>query len=393
MKIVIIGGGVGGLYTAYYLLKEGAEGGNITVLSKEKPYTRHRLSEILRYSSGIHHAYLRIYELLKKKGINIVFDEAIDVRPKSKEVILKEGRLVYDDLVIATGGKPFKPPIPGMELSNVVSFYDIDSLKELDSLRRKLKIAVVGAGLVGLTAAAALHARGHDVVVYEVLPQVLSEVLDPEPAKYVENHLRDKGLKINLNEGVKELKGIKRVREVRTSLGVRCVDLVVMAVGVRPLNDLAIKVGLETFKGAVKINRRALTNKERIYALGDVALSHDYITGKEVYRPLGFIAAHYAKIAAKNIIGKITETQGVIPTIYESILGLNVIRVGLSEREATQLGLNPEIKCNREASRTECFVKDKGRDPLGYELVTLDFVKRNRAWDTYIGIKENFNRS
>jgi len=392
MKTVIIGGGVGGLYTAYYFLKEGAEGSTITIVSKERPYTRHKLSEILRDFSGINNAYLRIYELLQEKGVNIVFDEAIDLRPKSKEVVLKEGKIAYDNLVLATGGEPFKPLIPGVGLSNVIFFYDIESLKKLNSLRRKLRIAVVGAGLVGLTAAVALHVRGHKVVVYEMLPQVLSEVIDSVPAKYVWKYLREKGLEINLNEGVRELKGVKRVREVRTSLGIRGVDLVVMAVGVRPHSDLAIKAGLKTLRGAVKINRRAISSEESIYALGDVALSHDYITGKEVYRPLGFIAAHYAKVAAKNIAGEAIETQGVIPTIYESILGLNVIRVGLSMREAIHLDLSPQIECNKEASRIECFVKDKGKDIVGYELVATDFVKRSRAWDTYVSIKENYSK-
>ncbi len=393
MKTVIIGGGVGGLYAAYYLIKEGVGENDITVVSRERPYTRHRLSEILRDASGISNAYLKIYEFLKRSGINAIQDEAIDVRPEPSEVVLKGGKVNYDNLIIATGGKPFKPPIQGIELRNVLPFYGISSLNELTSLRRKLKIAVVGAGLVGLTAASALHLRGHEVVIYEMLPQVLSEILDLEPATYVVKYLREHGLRIKLNEEVKELKGGKRVKAVRTSLGVRYVDLVVLAVGVRPLNDLALKAGLETFKEAVRVNRRALTSREGIYALGDVALSHDYITGKEVYRPLGFIAAHYAKIAASNIAGKLQRTQGVIPTIYESVMGLNVIRVGLSCREAQHLGLSPDVRCSKESSRIECYVIGKGKVPLGYELVALNFVRRNRAWDTYLDIEETFRRN
>ena len=392
MRILIIGGGVGGLYTAYYLLKKGVREDELTVISRERPYTRHRLAEVLRDSSDIHRTYLRIYDLLKRSGINIILGDVIDVRPGNREAIIDWGKAYYDRLVLATGGKPFTPEIPGVGLDNVLPFYSLSSLKNLISLRRGLKIAVIGAGFVGLTVASALHLRGHRVIVYEMMPYVLPLVLDSEPAKYVEDYLRVRGLTIEVGERLKELIGVRRVGAVRTYREVRSVDLVVLATGVRPLNDLALRMGLETSGGAVRIDRGARTGMEGIYALGDVALSHDYITGKEVYRPLGFIAAHYAKVAASNIAGGSAETQGVIPTIYESLLGLNVIRVGLSGREAGSLGLSPEVSCSKEGSRVECYVRGKGKDPLGYELVSTDFVRRNRAWDTYLNIKEAFRR-
>ncbi len=392
MDYVIIGGGVGGLYTAYYLLKEGVPGERLHIVTQEwPPYTRHRLGEILESGSPIDNAYLGIVPHLKRAGVEFIISRATGLDPSEKKVIIDNGKgISYDELIISTGASPFIPPIKGVHLSNVSTFYDIKALEELIKVKKSLRITIIGGGLVGLAAASALRRRGHRVIILERLPYLLPTVLDEFPARILSDYLRGEGVHITCGEEVKELVGGKRAQYVRTNSGIRGTDLVILATGVRPETKWLEDSGIELGRGAIKIDRRARTSLSNVHALGDAALSHDYITGREVYRPLGFIAAHYAKVVAKDLTGDSRASKGIIPTLYERVLDVHIIRVGLSMAEASSLGLSSEVFCDKTADRVECWVKEAGGAKLGYELITKDFVRRNKAWDVYTDIRDTF---
>jgi NADH oxidase (H2O2-forming) len=392
MKYVIIGGGVGGLYTAYYLLKEGIPGDQLHIVTYEwPPYTRHRLGEVLESGSPIDNAYLNIAPHLKREGVKFVVSKAIGLNPSKKEVSIDNGeKISYDELVISTGASPFIPPLKGVSLPNVSTFYDIKALEDLIKIKQSLRVAIIGGGLVGLAAASALKRRGHRVIVLERLPYLLPTVLDEFPARIVSDYLVRRGVYVACGEEVRELISEKKVSYVRTSAGIRGADLVIVATGVRPETRWLESSGIELSRGAIRIDRKARTSLNNVHALGDAALSHDYITGKEVYRPLGFIAAHYAKIVANDIAGNKVASRGIIPTLYERVLDVHIIRIGLSMAEASSLGLSSEVFCDKTADRVECWVKEAGGAKLGYELITKDFVRRNKAWDVYIDIRDSF---
>ncbi len=392
MKTVIIGGGIGGLYTAYYLVKYGYKPSNIVLVAAEwPPYSKHRLAEILGEKLSIDYAYIGIYNTLLDKGVKILQDVAIRLNISNKTVVLRHnGEITYDSIVIATGGKPFIPPLKGTELKNVMTFYDLEDLKKLSKIPRTARVAVIGAGLVGLSAATALNRLGVRVTVYELMEDILPGVIDHPLSTKLKKYLVSKGIKIRTRSRVEGIIGGKTAREIKVSGRIEPVDVVVFATGVRPNTELVKGSGIEMLRGAIKIGRNGVTSIDGIYATGDCALSHDLITGKEVYRPLGFIAAHYARIIARNITGTRKETRGIVPTIYENIGGAHVVRVGLSLKEAESLGLSPTIKCEETPSYASCTVL-QDQTPIGYEAIGFSNKIRNKAWQIYYDIHTMFS--
>ncbi|MCD6323877.1 MAG: FAD-dependent oxidoreductase [Desulfurococcales archaeon] len=387
MRVVVIGCGVGGVEAVRNLVAAGV--GEVKAVCGEwPPYTRHRLSEILRDGLPPTTASITLEPELLTKA-EFVKGFATELRLGRKEVVLDSGEVLsYDSLIIATGGLPFIPPIKGAGLRNALPFYGMSSLKYLQSLPKGLRIVVVGAGLVGLTVASSLMSRGHRVAVFEALNHVLPSVMDEEPAKAVTAHLRDTGVKVFLKSRVEEVMGSSKVEAVRTSSMVWGSDVVVYAAGVKPRISLVEGLGLEMVGKAVRITQLGETSLSGVYALGDAAISYDYVTGKPVYRPLGFIAAHYARLIAEALAGKGVRDRGVIPTIYERVGGLDVIRVGLSASEAEGLGLTVDLRCSKGPAWVECFVREAGRTLVGYELVRSDPTKRNKGYEVVREVKE-----
>jgi NADH dehydrogenase/NADH oxidase (H2O2-forming) len=182
--------------------------------------------------------------------------------------------------------------------------------------------------------------------------------------------------------------GKSKVEALRTHRETKPAHMVIIATGIKPNTKITRNTNITTIKDAIKISRKAETNTSNIYAVGDCALSHDMITGKEVYRPLGFIAAHYARTAAKNIAGIKTETKGIIPTMHENLGKINITKIGLSTNEAQNLNLTPTMKCTKTPQCTECIVL-QDNNPIGYEAVSLTTETRNKAWAIYHEILES----
>ncbi len=382
MKVVVIGCGIGGIEVIKHLLEDVKEGIEVKAVCGEwPPYTRHRLAEILRDELPPSTANLKLDpELLSR--VEFFKGFVTEVRGGRKEVVLDSGAVLdYDVLIIATGGLPLIPRMRGAGLRNALPFYGISSLQYLQALPRGLRVSVVGGGLVGLTVAASLHRLGHRVAVFEAMGNLLPSVLDEEAADAVTSSLREKGIKVFLKSPVEEVKGYSKVEAVKTSSMIWGADAVVFAAGVRPRTSILKGLGIEMMGRAVRITRGGRSSVSGVYALGDVAISYDYVTERPVYRPLGFVAAHYATLVAGELLGMKVRDRGVIPTIYERVDGLDVIRVGLSRAEGVRLGLNAEVKCSKGINWVECFVYEIGKTLIGYELVRADPIKRNRGYE------------
>ncbi|WFO74998.1 FAD-dependent oxidoreductase [Desulfurococcaceae archaeon MEX13E-LK6-19] len=398
-RILIIGGGIGGAYTALNLLREGVPANRITIVADEWPtYTRHRLAEVLGSSAPLESIYLGVSEILEEAGVRVIKGRVTSVDTIDHVVNIDTGngtvKEAYDNLVIASGGKPFKPPIPGSSLKGVYSFHGLGDLKALRTLPRHSKVVVIGAGLVGLTAAMALNRLGHRVAVVEIMQHVLPQLIDYPLVKPIEEYLSRNGVKLFLGVAAKKILGEHRIRGVLLGNGVfMSADAVVVATGVRPNTEFLRDAGLETLKGALVVDEWGRTTVKDVYAVGDCALSRDYVTGKQIYRPLGFVAAHYARLAAKAITGRDDGEQsvrGVIPTIYERIGLLHVTRIGLSMVEANKLGLSTEIKMLKEGvdSTWEAVVIDSDGRVVGWEHIALDPPRRSKAWCFYTAIRD-----
>ncbi len=389
-RTVIIGGGIGGVYTAMNLIREGFPAEGITIIAGEWPaYSRHRLAEFLSSNAPFGRITLGLSERLQTMGVEILAGaEAVSLDPEKKTVgVRTDGRISeieYGNLVIATGGRPFVPPIPGTELRGAVTFHGSNDIEFLRSLPKGSKTVVIGAGLVGLSAAVTLRKLGHGVTVVEVRERILPNLVEAPLAKFVEESLREMGIEVLISSLVEEVKGDGRVEGVRLKGGEEFeVKAVVMATGVRPNSGLLREDGRP-----IEIDEAGKTRFPGIYALGDCAMSRDFITGEFVYRPLGFVAAHYARLVTRAIAGKPVADSGVIPTVYESIGPVEVYGIGLSGSEAERLSVLGRIEIKGGENWREAQVFGPDGSLIGWERVQSGHFHSVNSANVYITIRE-----
>ncbi len=369
--MVIVGGGIGGVYTAMNLIREGFPPKKITIIAKEWPaYSRHRLAEFLSSKAPFGRIILGLSKRLSGMGVGALAGaEAVSLDPKKKTVGVrvngKTSEIEYGNLVIATGGRPFVPPIPGVGLKGVVTFHGSKDIEFLRSLPGGSKTVVIGAGLVGLTAAVALRKLGHGVTVVEARKRVLPNLVETPLAEFLEERLREMGIEVLTSSLVEGVKGNGRVEGVRLKGGEEFeVKAVVMATGVRPNSNL-----LRKDEKPIEIDEAGRTRFPGVYALGDCAMSMDFVTGEFVYRPLGFVAGHYARLVARAIVGRPVADGGVIPTVYEAIGPVEVYGIGLSGSEAERLGVLGRIEVEGGKNWREAWIFDPDGSLIGWERV------------------------
>ncbi len=290
-----------------------------------------------------------------KRFRTLVRCQAVKIDRDTKKVrvrFLESGReedLSYDKLVLAMGARPVKPPLPGIDLENVTCMRHLEEASKLvDAVERQgLKKAVlIGAGYIGMEMAEALCKRGLEVTVVEMLDQVLPQFLDRDMALLVEKHLAEKGVKVLLGQRVLALDGDQgRVRAVRTDRETLAADVVVVAVGVRPNDELAREAGLACSpKGGIIVNGYCQTSDTDIYSGGDCVVNpyiHP-ITGAPIYVPLGSVSNKHGRVIANHIAGLLSPFPGVTGTGVCKIFDYTVGRTGITEKLAEQLNLDIE---------------------------------------------------
>jgi NADPH-dependent 2,4-dienoyl-CoA reductase/sulfur reductase-like enzyme/rhodanese-related sulfurtransferase len=250
----------------------------------------------------------------------------------------------YDKLVLGTGASPFVPRMEGTDLKGVHRLYNPHHAKAIRTAvdMGAKNVAVVGGGLIGIESCGAFVARGCNVSVIEMMPNLVPNLLDPEMAYLLENYLEGKG--VNLVKGSPVAKmiddGTGKVKAVETADGrVIDADLVIVAIGVRPNTELAVEAGLETGPTrAIAVNKYMQTSDPDIYAGGDCVESTHLVTGEKVYAPLGSTANKHGRIIADNIVGKNMTFSGINGTAVFKVLDWNCGTTGISERKAKELG-------------------------------------------------------
>ena len=364
LRVVIIGGVACGPKAAARL-KRLLPDAEITILEKSS-HVSYGACGIPYYVEGLFDDVMTLNEtpvgvrrtpqfFEQAKGFRVLTGrEALAIDRISKTVRVKnietgeEEIFPYDKLILATGASPVRPPIPGIDLQNV---WTVRTLEDAQSMRQTveekgLKSAVIiGGGYIGLEMAEALTVRGVKVTVVEMLDHVLSHMLDPELALLLENHIRQKGVNLLLNEKVQSINGDRAVRSVTTDKREIDTDMVIVAVGVKPNDKLARDAGLACDpRGGIIINNYCQTNDPNIYAGGDCVLN-PYVypfTGKPIYVPLGSTANKHGRVIANHIAGIVTPFPGITATALCKVFDFTVGRVGITQELADELRLDVE---------------------------------------------------
>jgi len=275
--------------------------------------------------------------------------EAIALDTKAKKVEIQELKakkrrtVEYDALILATGSYAFKPKIPGVALQGVHAVKTVeDGQAIIDELSRAKRAAVVGAGPIGLEAAAAIRSRGLEVVLVEELPSVLPNMLDPDMAGLVTERLRENGIEVICGQGVRGILGKQRVSSISVGGRELPADLVIIATGVRPEVKLAKEAGIRLGEtGGIKVDERMLTSSGGVYAAGDCAETFCAITKRPALSQLSTAAIQMGKVAGINSAGGEETFEGTLNTAVTTAFGLEVASTGLTTNAAERAGIDP----------------------------------------------------
>jgi len=313
--------------------------GKITVVSDE-PYSTYSRPLISYYLSGKVKPEKMAYRkpsFYQEQMVEVLLGKkAVKVEPQKKEVLLADGQsLKYDRLLLATGGKPFLPPLEGSTKDGVFTFQKMDDALQISKrVKAGTKAVVIGGGLIGLKAAEALAELKAQVTVVELADRILSTVLDQEAAYLVEKHLRKQGIGFELqNTAVKVIGGEKTEGvELKDGKKLPC-ELVIVAVGVVPNAELAKEAGIKVNRGIV-VDEHLETSVSGIYAAGDVSEGADLLLQTERVLPLLPNAYKQGETAGKNMAGVKTAYPGGMAMNSIGFFGLPLVSCGLSTASA-----------------------------------------------------------
>jgi NADPH-dependent 2,4-dienoyl-CoA reductase/sulfur reductase-like enzyme/rhodanese-related sulfurtransferase len=347
-RLLIIGGVAGGA-TAAARARRLSESAEITVLERG-PYVSYA-------NCGL--PYFISRDIQKRSELLLQTPEGFDARYRVKVEVRTEaleidraGKRVraagpegerwipYDKLILAQGGNPILPPLPGADAPHVFKLWTVPDTDRLDGFIEASKprhAVVVGGGFIGLEMAEAFRSRGLETTVVELLPTVMG-VMDREFGVQVAQQLAAHGVQVITGTGVQ---AVHADQTVALTDGRRLpADLVLFSVGVRPELTLVKSAGLALGPaGGLLVDERLQTSDPDIYAAGDMVEILHRVSGKKVRVPLAGPANRQGRIAATNALGGSMRYGGASGTSVVKVFDATAASTGLTERAAREAGL------------------------------------------------------
>jgi NAD(P)H-nitrite reductase large subunit len=305
---VIIGNSAGGIGCAEAIREVDRES-SLAIISAEKyrTYSRALIPYYLDGRIDEEKMYYRpedFYEKIDAEAHLGVKVERVNV--DSKEVELESGeKLGFNKLLIATGGKPFIPPMEGLKnQKNAFTFLSFDDvLRVKEACENSDKVVVLGGGIIGLMVAEVLSRKGLEVKVVELLERVLAPVVDETVSRIVQRKFEENGVEMILGDTISKVSGEEEIQSVTLRSGRKIeTDMLVIAVGVIPNVDVVKGTSIKINRGIV-VNRKMETSAKDIYACGDCAEVYDSILGSYRVLPLWPIAYSGGRVAGFNMCG------------------------------------------------------------------------------------------
>jgi len=383
-KVVVVGGVAGGMSAASKAKREDPSL-DITVYEKSG-YISYGACGMPYVISGqipkLEKLLARTPEKMAERGVTArVNCEVTEVDHARRRVTVRDlasGKTfgdAYDVLVLATGARPVRPKLPGVDLGGVYTLRQMEDAATLqEAVARGAKRAViVGGSYVGLEMAEAFSEAGLEVAVVERLDRLLAS-FGPVPSKLALEELEARGVEVSLNTEVLAFEGEEHVRHVLTSRGALEADLVLVSVGVRPNNELAKALGLTLGPaGAVVTDAQLRTGLEDVYAVGDVTAVHHLVTGSLAWVPLGDTANRQGRVAGEVIAGKEARFRGVVGTAITKVFDRTFATTGLTPEAASAAGFKAKSTTTESRDRAGYY---PGRHPIHVTLVWEEGTER-----------------
>ncbi len=323
MKLVMVGNGMAGVRTLEELIRIAPDLYDITVFGAEPHpnYNRILLSPVLAGEQTLEEIVLNPLSWYEENHITLHLGrKVVDINRRTRMVTADDGtEAEYDRLLMCTGSVPFILPVPGKELEGVIAYRDIYDTNTMIEAATKYKHAVViGGGLLGLEAANGLMLRGMQVTVVHIMPWLMERQLDIVAGQLLQKSLEDRGLKFLIGAQTQALIGDKdgRVMAVQFKDGTEVpADLVVMAAGIRPNTELAVKIGLHcganNRSGIVVDDTMQTVTDPRIYSIGECAAHRGTVYGlvAPLFEQGKVCATHLAQFGIGRYTGSLTSTK------------------------------------------------------------------------------------
>jgi NADPH-dependent 2,4-dienoyl-CoA reductase/sulfur reductase-like enzyme/rhodanese-related sulfurtransferase len=351
MKLVIVGGVAGGASAAARArrLSEDAE---ITLLERG-PDVSFANCGLPYYIGG---------EIIQRDKLLVVTPERLrqrfklDVRTRSSVESIdratkivrvrsldggREYELPYDKLILAPGAAPIRPPIPGVDLPGVFTLRNLDDMDRIkQTMDANVRAAVLlGAGFIGLELAEGFVRRGIATTVLELNKQILPP-FDAEMTTPFAAYLAAKGVTVRLGQTAESIASTPQGSTLTLKSGDKLsAQLVVLGIGVRPENRLAVDAGLEVGpRGGIRVNEYLQTSDPDIYAVGDAIETRDFVTGDKAQIPLAGPANRQGRIAADNIFGRRSRYRGTQGSAVVGFFDRTAALTGAAEKTLQRLG-------------------------------------------------------
>ncbi|WP_125154273.1 FAD-dependent oxidoreductase [Clostridium rectalis] len=340
-KFLIVGGVAGGASTAARLRRLSEEdeiimferGPHVSFSNCCLPY---HLSGVVEDAESL--VLMNPNKFLSQYNIEArVNNEVVSIDRHKKEVIVKnlatgeEYVEAYDKLILSPGAKPIVPPINGIEKVNtftVRNVVDIDKLNKFVKGLKSKNVSVIGGGFIGVEVAENLREAGYNVTLIEAMSQIMKP-FDYDMIQILHKELYDHGIRLIISDKVsafeKDTVVLESGKKVET-------EAVVMAIGVVPETELAVKAGLEIGEtGAIKVDQNYKTSDENIYAVGDAIEVYNPLIGKMTKLPLAGPAQKQAREVADHIFGMLVLNTGFIGSSVIKCFDYNAASTGLNE--------------------------------------------------------------
>ena len=306
---VIVGASLAGATAAVTLRQEGADG-TITLIGAEKtpPYERPPLSKAyLRGETAFETALVRPPAFYAEQGIETIFGRrAVRIDASGRFVELDDGgRVPFDRLLIATGGRNRRFSVAGVDLDGV---HNLRTVQDADRIRAETvagrRVVVVGMGFIGSEVAASLRQKGLEVVAIEPSKTPLARVLGEDVGQRLADLHQAHGVRVVFEDTVVAFEGTNRVERVLTKGGRRLeCDFVVVGIGIEPVVDLLDGSGVHVDNGVV-VDEYCQTNVSGIYAAGDVANHYHPLFKRRIRVEHWQNAIKQGAAAARNLLGR-----------------------------------------------------------------------------------------
>ncbi len=332
--LVIIGNGMAAARLCEELSKRALGRYAVAVIGAEPQlaYNRVLLSSVLSGETASDDIALRPARWWRDRGVTLQYGCAASaIDPVAHTVTLADGRtLSFAKLVLATGSRPVRLPLPGVDLAGVLTFRDLADVATIArSGRNGRRVVVIGGGLLGLEAAYGLAKTGATVTLIHLMDRLMERQLDAPAATMLKRAVEARGIEVLLNAETARFVGDRSVAGVELKDGrILEADTVVVAVGIKPNAEIAAAAGLKVNRG-IMVDDHLATSAPNIFAIGECAEHRGTCYG--LVEP----AYEQARVLAGHLAGEFAEYHGSAVATNLKVAGINVYSAGSFLGDAT----------------------------------------------------------